>query len=95
LPTVAAFRSVSVAGETQEDIFARKLQHSWGSWLKQDGSDASEQTGGGCEQQQEADDAEDVGCCGHKHHHHGQQEAADADSGKQEQVGGKEVDFDA
>jgi hypothetical protein len=90
LPTAATFLpfySCLSAGETQEDISARKVQHSWGCWLKQDGSDASEQTGGGCEQ--EADDAEDAGCCAHKHHHHEQQEGADADSGKQEQVGGK------
>jgi hypothetical protein len=69
---------IVAAGETQDEIAARKVQHSWGSWLKQDGSDASEQTGGGCEQQQAHDD--EAGCCGHEHHH-------DADSGKQEQVG--------
>jgi hypothetical protein len=62
------------------------VQHRWGSWLKQDGSDASEQTGGGCKQAGEADADEEAGCCRHKHHHH-EQEGADADSGKQEQVG--------
>jgi hypothetical protein len=73
-------------GDTAEEISARKVQHSWGSWLKQDGSDASEQTGGGCEQQEADDDeGEEAGCCGHKHHH-AQQDGADADSGKQEQV---------
>ncbi|KAF6256097.1 zinc-finger domain of monoamine-oxidase A repressor R1-domain-containing protein [Scenedesmus sp. NREL 46B-D3] len=70
-----------VTGETQEEISARKEQHSWGCWLKQDGSDASEQTGGDCEQQ--AADADEAGCCGHQHHGAQQQEAAD--SGKQEQ----------
>eukprot|EP00879_Flechtneria_rotunda_P026789 GHRR01028614.1.p1 GENE.GHRR01028614.1~~GHRR01028614.1.p1 ORF type:complete len:188 (+),score=80.59 GHRR01028614.1:678-1241(+) len=34
-----------VTDETAEQISARKLQHSWGSWLKQVSSDASEQTG--------------------------------------------------
>lgn len=36
------------AGETTDQISARKLQHNWGAWLQQDSSDASEQTGACC-----------------------------------------------
>ncbi|WIA12111.1 hypothetical protein OEZ85_012185 [Tetradesmus obliquus] len=79
-----------VTGEDAEEIAARKVQHRWGSWLKQDASDASEQTGGGCEQQQAAD--EEADCCGHKHHHEHEQEGAadvDADSSKQAKDSGR------
>eukprot|EP00878_Enallax_costatus_P008721 GHUV01009115.1.p1 GENE.GHUV01009115.1~~GHUV01009115.1.p1 ORF type:complete len:241 (+),score=85.71 GHUV01009115.1:186-908(+) len=38
-----------VTGETAEQIEARKLEHSWGAWLKADSSDASDQTGGCCD----------------------------------------------
>ncbi|KAF8071208.1 Cdca7l [Scenedesmus sp. PABB004] len=38
-----------VTGETPEVVTARKLKHGWGAWLKPDGSDASEQTGGACD----------------------------------------------
>lgn len=42
-----------LAGETAEQIEARKLEHSWGVWLKSDSSDGSDQTGGCCSSQEE------------------------------------------
>eukprot|EP00775_Hariotina_reticulata_P001683 gene1683-2027_t len=50
-----------VTDEDAETIAARKLAQPWGSWLKQDSSDASEQTAGGaggCEPEQDEAAAE-------------------------------------
>lgn len=64
------------AGETADQISARKLQHSWGAWLKQDSSDASEQTGNECGAEE----------CRHTHEQHKEQDQEQqADSSKQQQ----------